>query len=144
VLVPTISPTKSIDELGGKRVCATTGSTSIDNIKARPSHPIPVPVPDWTDCLVLLQQGKVDAISTDDTILAGLAAQDPYVKVVGDPFTREPYGMAIRKDHPDFVRFVNGVLDQLRADGTWTAIYNRWAGRILGAPDHIPPALYSD
>ena len=112
VLVQTNSRAKSIADLGGKKVCATTGSTSIANIKAAPSHPIPVAVPYWTDCLVLLQQGDVAAISTDDSILAGLAAQDPWTKIVGPRFSNEPYGLAISKQHADFVRFVNAVLQQ--------------------------------
>ena len=71
-------------------------------------------MPYWTDCLVLLQQGDVAAISTDDSILDGLAAQDPWTKLIGPPLTDEPYGLAIAKQHPEFVRFVNAVLQQLR------------------------------
>ena len=100
VLVPEHSAVKGIADLGGKKVCAAAGSTSIVNIAAATSHPVPVSVTDWTDCLVLLQQGQVDAISTDDTILAGLAAQDPNTTLVGDRFTSEPYGLAIaRRTH---------------------------------------------
>jgi len=90
----------------------------------------------WTDCLVLLQQGDVAAISTDDTILDGLAAQDPWTKLVGPPLTNEPYGLAISKQHQDFVRFVNAVLQQLRTNGQWAASYARWQ---LGTPVPAPP-----
>jgi hypothetical protein len=83
--------------------------------------PMAVAVPYWTDCLVLLQQGDVAAISTDDSILAGLAAQDPWTKIVGPRFSSEPYGLAISQQHPDFVRFVNAVLQQLRTNGHWAA-----------------------
>ena len=140
VLVEAGSPAKSLADLGGKKVCATAGSTSIANIRAAPSHPIPVAVPYWTDCLVLLQQGQVDAISTDDSILAGLAAQDPWSRIVGPRFTAEPYGLAISKQHPDFVRFVNAVLERLRSDGQWAASYARWIGPPVPAP---PPARYA-
>jgi polar amino acid transport system substrate-binding protein len=136
VLVSRSSTAKSIGDLGGKKVCAAAGSTSIQNIAHAASHPVPVSVNDWTDCLVLLQQGQVDAISTDDTILAGLARQDPTTVVVGPRFTSEPYGMAIAQKSTDFVRFVNGVLDQSRANGTWAVIYTRW----LGGPAPTPPA----
>lgn len=139
VLVEKNSPVKSIADLGGKKVCATTLSTSIANIRAAPSHPIPVAVPYWTDCLVLLQQGDVAAISTDDSILAGLAAQDPWTKIVGPRFSNEPYGLAISKQHPDFVRFVNAVLQRMRTDGQWAASYARWVGTPVPAP---PPAHY--
>jgi polar amino acid transport system substrate-binding protein len=134
VLVPRASTAQSIDDLGGKRVCAAAGSTSIQNIATATSKPVPVAVNDWTDCLVMLQQGQVDAISTDDTILAGLAAQDPNTKLVGPSFTKEPYGMAIAPKSTDFVRFVNGVLDRMRADGTWARIYTKWLGTAAPAP----------
>ena len=139
VLVPSGSPVKQISDLGGKKVCATTGSTSIKNIAAVPAHPIPVAVPYWTDCLVLLQEGAVAAISTDDSILVGLAAQDPYTRVVGPRFTDEPYGLAISQQHPDFVRFVNAVLAQVRSNGQWAASYAHWIGAPVPAP---PPASY--
>jgi polar amino acid transport system substrate-binding protein len=136
VLVPRTSTATGIGDLGGKKVCAAAGSTSIVNIAKAPSHPVPVSVADWTDCLVLLQQGQVDAISTDDTILAGMAAQDPNTKLVGDRFTDEPYGVAMSKNAPDLVRFVNGVLDRLRSNGTWASIYAKW----LRGPAPAPPA----
>ena len=132
---------KGIGDLGGQKVCATAGSTSIGNIAAAPSHPFPVPVPYWTDCLVLLQQGQVAAISTDDSILAGLAAQDPWTRIVGPRFTDEPYGLAISRQHPDLVRFVNAVLERLRGNGQWAASYARWVGTPVPAP---PPARYKE
>ena len=96
-----------------------------------------------TDCLVMLQQGQVDAISTDDAILLGLAAQDPNVKVLGPTFSNEPYGMAISKAHPDFTSFVNGVLAQVRADGTWAQIYDTYLMPLHeDAGPAPPPASY--
>ncbi len=76
VLVPVGSTARGLSDLGDKRVCAAKDSTSLRNIAASRPRPIPVAVDDWSDCLVLLQQGQVDAISTDDSILAGLRAQD--------------------------------------------------------------------
>src|SRR2546430_16444095 len=77
VLVRKDSTAKGIQDLGGKKVCATTGSTSIDHIAQAASKPIPSPLADFTDGLVAFQNGDVDAISTDDAILAGLAKHDP-------------------------------------------------------------------
>ena len=139
VLVLKNSRAKSLADLGGKKVCATAGSDSIAHIKAAPSHPIPVVVTNFTDCLVLLQQGDVAAISTDNAILAGLATQDPWTEIVGPVFTSEPYGLAISKQHPDFVRFVNAVLQQMRTDGQWAADYRHWVGTPVPAP---PRAQY--
>jgi polar amino acid transport system substrate-binding protein len=139
VLASKSSGVQSMQDLSGKKVCAAAGTTSIDNIKQAPSRPVPVSVSEFTDCLVLLQQGQVDAISTDDTILLGLAAQDPTVQVVGPKFTDEPYGLGVNQSHPEFVRFVNAVLEKMRADGTWATIYNRWLGKVGGGGTPSPP-----
>ena len=139
VLVLKNSRFKSLADLAGQRVCATPSSTSLDNIKAASPHPIPVAAATFTSCLVLLQQGDVAAISTDNSILAGLASQDPWTKIVGPVFTSEPYGLAISKQHPEFVQFVNAVLQQMRTDGQWAASYAHWVGHPVPAP---PPAHY--
>jgi polar amino acid transport system substrate-binding protein len=145
VLVPSNSTARSLLDLGGQKVCATKGSTSLTTINtADPGmsrRPVAIPVTYWTDCLVLLQQGDVAAISTDDSILAGLEAQDPFTKIVGPSLADEPYGLAISNQHPDFVRFVNAVLAQMRADGLWAHSYQRWVGGTVPAP---PPAQYRD
>jgi len=83
----------------------------------------------------------VAAISTDDSILDGLAAQDPWTKLIGPALTQEPYGLAMSRQHPEFVRFVNAVLAQMRADGQWKASYLRWLGAPVPDP---PPAQYAD
>ncbi|HEY6315782.1 MAG TPA: glutamate ABC transporter substrate-binding protein [Streptosporangiaceae bacterium] len=137
VLVLKNSAAHSLAGLSGQKVCATTGSDSLAVIAA--AKAIPVAVPYWTDCLVLLQQGDVAAISTDDSILAGLAAQDPWTKLIGPRLTDEPYGLAISKQHPDFVAFVNAVLEQLRTNGQWSASYAHWIGTPVPAP---PAAQY--
>ncbi|MEV6300475.1 glutamate ABC transporter substrate-binding protein [Actinoplanes sp. NPDC051861] len=139
VLVAKDSIVKSIDDLDRQTVCAAAGSTSLDNIAKQPGKPIAVAKPTFGECLVAFQQNEVVAVSTDDTILAGLAAQDPYAKVVGPPFTVEPYAIAISKKHPDLTRFVNQVLDRARADGTWAAIYYKW---LAGKPPTPPAAQY--
>jgi polar amino acid transport system substrate-binding protein len=129
-----------IEDLGGRPVCAAAGSTSLENIGKVNVNPPPVAVArtDFGACLVAFQRNEVEAISTDDTILAGLAAQDPYAKVVGPAFTEEPYAMAIAGTHRDFTEFVNAVLERMRADGTWTKIYTRWLGD--SGPARKPPA----
>jgi polar amino acid transport system substrate-binding protein len=143
VLVPKSSPATGIKDLGGKKVCAAVGSTSLDNLRRLDPKVVPVGVPTQADCLVAFQRNQVDAVSTDDTILAGLAAQDPYTKVIGDRFTEEPYGMATSREHPEFTRFVNAVLERERADGTWKRLYSTWLGRFGPTPEP-PPAEYRD
>jgi polar amino acid transport system substrate-binding protein len=142
VLVPETSTAKGIQDLGGKRVCAAANTTSIQAVIDAPAKPVPVAAVDWTDCLVLLQQGQVDAISTTDNVLAGLAAQDPTTKIVGPRFSDEPHGLAFARGATDFVRFVNAVFDRLRADGGWMRIYDRWLRKTLGPVAAPPPARY--
>lgn len=138
LLVDKSSDVTSMDQLGDEKVCAAKGSTSIKTIADHAAGPIPVQVDNWTDCLVMLQQGQVTAVSTDDTILAGMVAQDPNVKMVGPRFTDEPYGIGIPKENEDMVRFVNGVLERSIAEGDWVRSYDRWLGDT-GAQRPAPP-----
>jgi polar amino acid transport system substrate-binding protein len=141
ILVPDNSAITGPADLGGKRVCGPAGSTSVSNLVApgMPRHIRIWAVNDMTDCLVMLQQHQVDAISTDDAILVGLAAQDPNTKILPVAFSSEPYGLAISKAHPDFTSFVNGVLAQVRADGTWAKIYDTWLQQYIPGPTPAPP-----
>jgi polar amino acid transport system substrate-binding protein len=143
VLVRQGSPYQRIQDLGGRKVCAPAGTTSITEIARVAVRPVPVAVVDFTDCLVLLQQGQVDAISTTDSILIGLRAQDPTTVMVGPRFTDEPHGIAVSQQTPDLVRFVNAVLERMRRDGRWAAIYRRWLSE-LGPVPSPPPAGYAD
>jgi polar amino acid transport system substrate-binding protein len=143
VLVPSNSSAHSVSDLGGKRVCAAIGSTTIAALKPLRPRVVPYPVPQRTDCLVRLQQGRVDAISSDDSILLGFEAQDPDTKIVGGQIAAEPYGLAISNKHPEFVRFVNGVLARMRADGSWRRLYAHWFGKVTHGKIPAPPkALY--
>jgi polar amino acid transport system substrate-binding protein len=140
VLVRRDSKATGIRDLNGKRMCVAKGSTNFDNMKNYPKV-IPVPVDDISDCMVLFQQGAADAVTGDDTVLAGFVRQDPYAKVVGDAITSEPYGLGIAKTHPEFVRFVNGTLEDIRRDGTWRKWYVDWLNPT-GAVPAPPPAKY--
>ena len=142
VLVAKGSPVRAMEDLKGKKVCAPKGSTSMEKLRTF-SGLIPVGADTHTGCLVLFQQGEVDAITGDDTILAGLAAQDPYAFVAKAPaFTEEPYGLGISKENPELVKFVNGVLEQIRSDGQWTTAYNTWLKAALGPAPAPPAAVY--
>jgi len=86
-----------------------------------------------------MQQGGVAGISTDSSILLGFKAQDPNTKIVGSSIGPVPYGMAINKAHPDFVRFVNGVLAELERNGTWRQLYMNWLPVNEFGPIPAPP-----
>ena len=130
VLVPVGSPVQTVTALAGKTVCATRGSTSITNIQ----HQVPTakiyPVDTRADCLVALQDGEVDAITSDDTILKSFQAQEEKSDtcLLRQPLESEPYAIAMPKGHEDLVRFVNDVLDHMRADGSLEALYREWLG----------------
>jgi polar amino acid transport system substrate-binding protein len=132
VLVLKNSTAASLAGLHGQKVCATSGSDSVTKIEA--AHATAVQVPYWTDCLVLLQQDQVAAVSTDDAILYGLQAQDPFTKVVGPELTDEPYGLAMSRQHQDFVRFVNAVLAGEESDGAWEKSYQHWVSPVHQKP----------
>lgn len=139
LLVRSDSKIDSIQELDAARgsVCAANGSTNIDNVKPYKNLRV-VGLDDLGACLVRFQDGSVDAVTADDTVLEGFRSEDPYAKVVGPRFSDEPYGIGVSKEHVDLVRFVNAVLERLRADGTWQRIYTRWLGTAGGVPQ--PPA----
>ena len=149
VLVKKGSGFTSIDGLnaGKATVCAPEGSTNIDllrkNADNRFGNLVVLAKPDVTDCLVAMQQGQADGATGDDTVLAGLAAQDPNTEVVGKPFTDEPYGLGMAKDKIDFVQFVNSVIEAMRTDGRWQSIYSKWlVGVLSDAVIDPPPAIY--
>ncbi|MGB3481230.1 MAG: glutamate ABC transporter substrate-binding protein [Mycobacterium sp.] len=143
ILAPRDSAITQASDLSGKRVCAAKGTTSLDRIRQITPAPIIVTVVSWADCLVALQQRQVDAVSTDDSILAGLVSQDPYLHIVGPNMNQEPYGIGINMDNTGLVRFVNGTLERIRRDGTWNTLYRKWL-TVLGPPPAPPSARYVD
>ncbi|MGH2472215.1 MAG: glutamate ABC transporter substrate-binding protein [Candidatus Limnocylindria bacterium] len=117
---------KEVTDLNGKRVCSAKGSTSETNIRKEAPQAALELTDTYPPCLILLQQGRVDAVSTDETILFSLVKQDPNTKVVGKYFSDEPYGIGIKKDAGDrvgFVAFINSQLAAMYTDGRWAKIY---------------------
>jgi polar amino acid transport system substrate-binding protein len=143
ILVPRDSAIREASDLSGRRVCVARGTTSLTRIQQISPAPIIVSVVTWADCLVALQQRQVDAVSTDDAILAGLVAQDPYLHIVGPSLNQEPYGIGISLDNTGLVRFVNGTLERIRRDGTWNTLYRKWL-TVLGPAPAPPTARYVD
>ncbi|HVG97617.1 MAG TPA: glutamate ABC transporter substrate-binding protein [Chloroflexota bacterium] len=139
LLVKKDSPTTKIQDLdkADKTVCSATGSTSEQNITKFAPNAQKVLFAGYADCVTALQQGRADGVSTDDIILAGFAAQDPTLKLVGGQFTTEPYGLGINKSSTGFLEFVNSTLRTMKTNGRWKAIYNQWLSSIGPAPE--PP-----
>ncbi|MFG2191666.1 glutamate ABC transporter substrate-binding protein [Streptomyces sp. NPDC048639] len=140
VLVPKGSSVTAFDgTLRGKRVCTAAGSTGEAELRKESHGARITTVPNQLDCLVRLQLGEADAVVTDNALAAGQAAQDPSVTLVGEPFTEEPYGVAMNLEDEDLVRRVNKVLEDYRESGAWMKAYKRWLASdlkgITGPPE---------
>lgn len=142
LLVPKGSPVQGPADLAGKRVCSIADTTSLATVARVAPTAILVAVRNSDDCLVVLQQGQADAASTDDSILAGMAVQDPNLHIVGPSLEAEPYGIAVNKSQDDLVRAVNASLERIRRDGTWLSLYRKWLA-VLG-PASPPEPKYRD
>ena len=123
------------EDLEGLAVCTASGSTSEANLAEYTDNI--VSLAGYADCLEPLRAGTVDAVSTDNVILAGLAdAAAGEFEVVGNPFTKEPYGIGLALDDDEFRDFINDVLDDALEDGTWDELWNKTAGTVLPLPEH--------
>lgn len=143
VLVRKGLPEANLDQLASakRRVCAPTATTSLAKLQEYAAKGVVVVTADThTGCLVKFQQGLADAITGDDTVLAGLAAQDPYAVVPAQqPVTAEPYGLGFNAADKAFVQYTNRLLEEMKADGRWKALYDTWLAPSLG-PAPAPPA----
>jgi ABC-type amino acid transport substrate-binding protein len=122
---------RSIRDLGGKRVGVLQGSTSERAIREKQPQAHLVPFPDQPAAFAALGQGKVDAYANDGVQLAGLKAKAPAPgdwDVVGEPFTYEPYGMAMRKGDSDFRNLVDVTLMEAIESGEYEKRYEKWFG----------------
>jgi glutamate transport system substrate-binding protein len=120
------------DTLKGKKVCSVTGSTPIQRVRdqalTEPNNI--VELSKYSDCVNQLEQGSVDALTTDDAILKGYAALEPdQLKVVGQPFSTEPYGIGLAHDDTALRGKVNDILQAALDDGTWQRLYDRTLGQ---------------
>jgi polar amino acid transport system substrate-binding protein len=143
ILAPRDSPIAKVADLSGKRVCVARGTTSLQRIREIAPPPVVVSVVNWADCLVAIQQREIDAVSTDDSILAGLVEEDPYLHIVGPNMATQPYGIGINLNNTGLVRFVNGTLERIRRDGTWNTLYRKWL-TVLGPAPAPPTPRYVD
>ncbi|MFJ4424346.1 glutamate ABC transporter substrate-binding protein [Streptomyces bobili] len=110
-------------DLNGKNLCSVAGSTSAQNVKDKIA-------PDanlrensgYSECIAALQSGAVDAVTTDDSILAGFAAQDKYkgqFKLVGEKLSNENYGIGVKKGDKATLDKINAALEKMVSDGAW-------------------------
>ena len=138
VLVPEDSDVTGVDDLAGTTVCTATGSTYEENLKVNAPEAKLRLVDTYSECLELVQTDAVDAVSTDDVILTGMIIQDDTLKLVGDGYTTEPYGVGIADGDTEFKEFVDRVVSDYISDGRWAAAYEKWIGQYTGEPQDPP------
>ncbi len=128
------------DDLAGTTTCSVEGSTSAENIRTDyPDAEITL-FDVYSKCAEALKNGQVDSVTTDNVILLGIIAQDPEsFELVDNPFTEEPYGIGLELANDDFRTFVNDVLEESFADGSWAAAWESTAGQFADTPE--PPAV---
>ena len=125
---------KTVTDLNGKTVCSVQGSTSEKNVQAKAPQATLQSLTTYAACVSGLKDGRYEAVSTDDIILAGFAASDNTLKLVGGQFTQEPYGIGMKKGKTDMQAFVDTLLTKWYADGTWDKIYDQYLGKVEGLP----------
>ena len=136
---------QGVEDLGGKNVCTALGSTYEATLKKQAPKAKLKLVDSYSECLELLQNGSVDAVSTDDVILTGMIIQTggDELKLVGDELTQEPYGAGIKKGEQEVTDFVNSVFEEMKSDGRWAELYQKWVGQYT-KEEQEPPTISVD
>ena len=138
ILVKNDSDIAGIDDLGGKSVCTVLGSTYEATLKKQAPDADLKLVDSYSECLELIQNGAVEAVSTDDVILTGMIIQDDTLKLVGEELTQEPYGAGIKQGNDEMKTFVDEVFTKYKQDGRWQKTYDKWVGQYTKQPGEPP------
>jgi aspartate/glutamate/glutamine transport system substrate-binding protein len=127
LLVKKGSKVQSIDDLKkGTTVLAVKGSTSSINIREKAPETTVLEFENYAEAFTALKAGKGDALTTDDSILYGMAEEDPSFELVGGTFTEEPYGIAVKKGNKELVDELNKALKGLKDSGKYDEIKDKW------------------
>ncbi|MFF9117443.1 glutamate ABC transporter substrate-binding protein [Streptomyces massasporeus] len=123
LLVKKDSDIKEGTDLNGKKLCSVTGSTSAQNVKNEIAPKAQLQeLGGYSECIAGLQSGALDAVTTDDAILAGFAAQDQYkgqFKLTGLKLSNENYGIGVKKGDTETLNKINDALEKMVSDGAW-------------------------
>ncbi len=140
ILVPGDSEIADVNDLGeGTTVCTALDSTYETTVLPEQAPDAEIKTPDsYSECFAQLQRGSVDALVTDDVILAGFLQQDETMQIVGPDLTTDPYGAGVKEGDKEFADFVSGVLDETLEDGTWQELYDQWVGQYTGQEAEDP------
>ncbi len=127
------------ESLNGKKLCSVTGSTSAQKIKTNYATGVQLQEFDtYSKCVQALNSGTIDAVTTDNVILAGFAAQSQYqgkLKVVGAPFSEERYGVGIKQGDTALCESVNTAIQKMVDDGSWQKALDETVGASGFEPD---------
>jgi len=130
---------------GTKKVCSVTGSTPAKKIEeyVKDKTTQIVLFGGYAQCVEALKTNQVDAVTTDNVILLGFIDQDPNaLKILGAPFTQEPYGIGVKKDDTKFRAFINETLEKIYADGRYAKAWSDTVGDVAPAPTGPPVNKY--
>ena len=124
-----------------KKLCSVAGSTPAQRIKDKYPGVQLQQYDTYSACVEALRNGAIDAVTTDEVILAGYAARTPgEFKIVGKPFSEERYGVGLKKDDSELRAKNNDALAKMEADGAWKAAFEKNLGPAgLATPE--PPAI---
>ncbi|WP_030809712.1 glutamate ABC transporter substrate-binding protein [Streptomyces sp. NRRL F-2799] len=129
------------EDLAGKRVCSAAGSTPYQRIKDDYPKAVLVAYDTYSVCVDNLLTYQVDAVTTDDAILIGYAAKAPdELKVVGKPFSEEPYGIGVPRSDNTLRFALDDALAAREKDGDWKKAYDATLG-LSGVPAPKPPPI---
>ncbi|MFI2758435.1 glutamate ABC transporter substrate-binding protein [Streptomyces echinatus] len=128
-------------DLAGKRVCSAAGSTPYQRIRTDYPKAVLVAYDTYSVCVDNLLTYQVDAVTTDDAILIGYAAKAPgELKVVGKPFSEEPYGIGVPRGDNALRLALDDALQAREKNGDWKKAYDATLG-LSGVPAPHPPAI---
>ncbi|CDQ43885.1 MULTISPECIES: glutamate ABC transporter substrate-binding protein [Mycolicibacterium] len=124
-----------------KKLCSVTGSTPAQRIKDKYPGVQLQQYDTYSACVEALKSGAIDAVTTDEVILAGYAAQQPGTfKLVGEPFSEENYGIGLKKDDAELQTKINDAITKMETEGKWAAAFEKNLGPA-GIATPQPPAV---
>jgi glutamate transport system substrate-binding protein len=130
-----------IDDLNGKNVATESNSTAALAVKQFAPQANVLLFTEDAQCVAAVQQGRADAYVLDQAILISDASTNPQVKVVGEPFTKEPYGIGLPLNDPSAKQFVNDWLQKIYADGSWAKLWKATIGTVVQGDAPAPPQI---
>lgn len=132
---------KGVDDLNGTKTCSVRNSTPAANVARLAPRADLTLFDQYSDCVGALRDGRVQSVTTDNSILLGFVNANPdEFKIVGNKFTDEPYGIGVKKGDDAFRNFINDRLETIYANGQWARLFADTLGK-LGIPTPTPPKV---